>query len=165
MAELANIGETLKKIPPLGWAAIVGGIGIVLWMQSQQSASAPAAAPSTVDTTGSTNTSTPTGVCGSPDIPVCPVGEQLVWETDQNGCPLPTCSGSLTSSPVSPPAAVCHSTLHGGHYVVGQSGPLTTLRQVFSSVGQDPNCAVQWNPTAINRGLDEALWPGFVVYY
>jgi hypothetical protein len=48
---------------------------------------------------------------------------------------------------------------------VGKSGSLTTLRQIFASVGQDVNCALQWNPSAINRGLDTPLWSGFVVYY
>jgi hypothetical protein len=173
MPELANLEQGIKKIPPWGWVAIAGGIGVVLYLQNKSSGSAPAAAGSTAaDTgTGSSNTTTPTGtLCPDYAVPVCLPPGVVIYEADENGCPKPVCSSSLTgstggSTSSSSPISLCHSAPHGGHCVYGQNCPGATFRQIFSAVGQDPNCALQWNPTGAYLGLDRDLWPGFVVYY
>lgn len=167
---MADLTETFHKLPKWAWiAGLVGAGGLALWYSRSQS-SAPAATPA-ASVPGSAdqapNTSTPTGssVCPTYPLPTCPSGQFLIPSTDSNGCLLFECSGAGSGGGGTPIGPVCHSTLHGGTYIVGKSGSLTTLRQIFASVGQDVNCALQWNPSAINRGLDTPLWSGFVVYY
>lgn len=165
---LDSLESTAKKIPPWGWVAIGGGVLGLLWLRNQQSA-ASTPAPAQTELPGSTdnppNTSTPEGPCPPYTPAICSGGMVAILEQDQNGCPISVCSQPGTG-PTSG-GTQCHSTLHGGTYVVGHTGSLTTLRQIFAHVGQDVNCALQWNPSAAGRAtpLDNPLWPGFVVYY
>lgn len=167
MAELSL--EHLNKLPKWGWAVAIGGIGLAVWyFRRGSSTSAAAAAPS--DTSQQPNTTTPTGgFCPQYATPQCNPPGVILLETDENGCPKPVCSTSLGGGGGGGGTApVCHSVLHGGVCTVDTNCPGSTLRQIFTAVHQDVNCAVQWNPSAarhLGNPLDDALWSGFVVFY
>ena len=172
---MPDITETLHKIPPWGWIVVAGGIGVLLFFQNRSSAPAASSTATPTQTTlpGSVNTATPTGPCTQYSQLTCAAGDFVVYEQDAQGCPKPVCAstlgggGTATPPPATnpPPAPACNSTLHYGRYTVGYNGPLTTLRQIYNAVGQDVNCALQWNPSGAYLGLDGTLWHGFVVYY
>jgi len=175
MAEGINLEQSFHKLPRWGWVAGAVGAGLLFLWYSRQQQGSSSTTTSTTTLPGSTdqapNTSTPTGgpACPSYSMPSCSPPGVIIFEADDNGCQKPVCSTSLSGGGGTPaPTTACHSSQHGGHCTVGQNCPGMTLRQIFTAEGQDVNCALLWNPTAINRGLDGQLWTTpvpFVVYY
>ena len=100
-----------------------------------------------------------------------------VWTQDGQGCPMPICQNSSGANPPGstppapsgccPPGGLCAGTLKGRSCTVGVNCPGSTLESIFTHVGSDPNCALQWNPSAARHCvcLTGTLWNGFVVYY
>ena len=170
-----DIEEKLRHMPKWGWVALVAGIGVILWLQNRSSGGGVLSATgSPLDTTLPTGpTGGTSGPCPTYSTPSCPPGDIISYTHDENGCPQPVCSppGSGPTQPPSPTPLQCASTPLGRTYTVGSSfaqsnGNYTTLRQVFNRYHPSAlPCALLWNATAINRGLDGTLWNGFAVNY
>ena len=167
--EFAAVEQTLKKVPTPVLIAGAGAVVLIAWWLNRQSSSSGSSAAPALTPFSDTlpNSNTPQGPCPPYQPAMCSGGTGPGIEQDQNGCPISVCSQPNTTGSGGGSTPVCHSTQHGGIYVVGHTGPLVTLRSIFAHVGQDVNCAAQWNPSAGRHGvgLDDALWSGFVVYY